>query len=284
MKTLSIVIPVYDLLNTTTLNSFKELIKSIKISVEENKNSFILESLIIINDFPEQNVVNAVNYIFSQVDFECNLIIRNNIKNKGQAFSRNLGAKLTKADYLHFIDQDDLIQPCFYEMLKFDDDILLGNIYLFDDQSKKVKEYYKSLLKKILGKSNYIRQLKFLVMSNISYSPGQYIVSKNAFTAVSGFPDLKYKGADDYGFFIKLIDLKQISINFFSACFFYYRLHPNQSKNSLNMQESIREFYFNNPMSSKMISFLLRLKINTHLKYFRIFINRLLFFNSTKFA
>jgi len=72
------------------------------------KQSYKHWRLIIVNDCSTDNTSDILNQIFSESAYKKKILIFNNKKNLGQAYSRNLALKKIKAKYVAFIDSDDL--------------------------------------------------------------------------------------------------------------------------------------------------------------------------------
>ena len=52
----------------------------------------------------------------------------------GQAFSRNLGLEHTTTDFIHFIDQDDLLDNSFYKYIIETSDCMIANCEIFNEK------------------------------------------------------------------------------------------------------------------------------------------------------
>lgn len=243
--TFSVIIPVYNILDSGNSIYFKKLLFSIS---ENFYNAEIKKScleIIIINDFPEQNIFEYVKVISQGYHINDKIKIINNVVNKGQAYSRNRGAEIAEGEYLHFIDQDDFISPDFYENIfscKKNSDIYIVNPFLFVTSNKSIVKLYKKHVLLLYENALYISDLKFFCLFNIAISPGQYLISKNIFDKVEGYTNLLNKGSDDWGIFVKLILFnKKITIHFISNSIFYYRLHSSQGMKYLNIRASVKE-------------------------------------------
>ncbi len=282
MYNVSAIIPIYKLNNALAWERFTTLVDSVvngfrKIETISKKNN----EIILINDSPEIDIDAKIKSLFDGFSFN-DYVILLNPKNLGQAYSRNLGAEKARGEYLHFIDQDDFIDSMFYkQLLSSNEDIIMGNIKLFSESLNKYKFYYKPFLQNRLLKAQYLQELKYLLLSNLSFSPGQYLIRRNVFLKSTGFPDLTHKGADDYGFFVKLIDSQKITFRYKREINFYYRLHDKQSKNSLNMQASLEEFFETYPIQKFWVHAFTALKRIGFLRWVRVFYNRFFFYYST---
>jgi glycosyltransferase involved in cell wall biosynthesis len=244
MINISIIIPVYNLSNTQTTSGFKKLVKHLDIAIgKADKNMF--DKIIVINDKPDDNINELVRNIFRDNNLSNLLVFENNTQTLGQAATRNKGAKLAKGDYLHFIDQDDFINELFYSSFANSDrkDITISLPASYYSETDITFYPFRKRFIKLYKKASYIENLKFLLVSNIAVSPGQYIVSKEVFFRNGMFPDLKNRGCDDYGFIFNLTLDNNCSILFKKEMIFYYTIHNAQNRKSLDMSASIKEFY-----------------------------------------
>lgn len=112
MNTLSIIIPVYHLLDNKNKIYFDILIQSIAQNLQSTYTHKRFSEVVIINDCPEEDIEKFIYSVFTKYNIPRS-IIRNNQTNKGQGCSRNIGASLASGNYLHFIDQDDYISQDF---------------------------------------------------------------------------------------------------------------------------------------------------------------------------
>lgn len=230
-KTLSIVIPCYRIdKNHRYLNILLETIKNQKIS------AFDIEKIILVNDSPE--------YILEKYIDSCyinnNLIIKSNLINSGQAYSRNIGLNIVSSEFVHFIDQDDYISNDFYYNLQSDADILISKCVLTKNS---MQINHASFFKHIWLRSfNKLNKLKFfLIFDNIILSPGQAVFKTQIIKNINGFPELKNYGSDDYGLIFKLAKFNY-KYCYFSNSKYFHRIHDIQGKQFLNMKASRHEF------------------------------------------
>jgi glycosyltransferase involved in cell wall biosynthesis len=203
----------------------------------QSESIFNIIEIILVNDSPEYKLES----IFETIEIDIEVKIINNEKNYGQAFSRNTGKTIAKGEYLHFIDQDDLIDIDFYANIPKVYDIIFANCYLFNN--RKTVLHMRKIKQKLLSLFKKLPSLKlFLIFDNIILSPGQMIINQNVFNLVGGFPILNNFGSDDYGFMYKISNFP-INYTFSKNSNFYHRLHDNQGKNFLNMTASKNEFF-----------------------------------------
>ena len=230
-RNLSVIIPCYKI--DIKHNYLNELLNSI---VNQDESNFHLLEIILINDSPD---INLIPFIQSNLLSKITLI--NNEINRGQAFSRNKGASIAQGEFLHFIDQDDLIALNFYKNITNFCDIMIGNCFLFNE--KKQIRLYKNHRILFYNFFKNTKNLKlFLIFDNIVLSPGQSIFKKETFNNLNGFPVLQNFGSDDYGLMFKYASNK-IEYRFFPNALFYHRLHRVQGKRYLNMDLSKKDFF-----------------------------------------
>lgn len=115
--------------------------KYIKMTVESIINQTLKEiEVIIINDGSTDNTLSIINELEKKDD---RIIIINN-ENKGVSYSRNIGIKKSRGEYLAFIDADDWIEKNYlkdtYNIAEKQElDIVLTDIYrLFKKKKAKI--------------------------------------------------------------------------------------------------------------------------------------------------
>ena len=154
--TISIIIPVYN--REETLNRCID-------SILKSKHKDI--EIIIVDDGSTDE---SWNIIQSYTD---NRIKSIHIENSGVTVARNVGLKVAKGDYIHFVDSDDFLDLDIYTILRnvitdeLPDMIMFDyNVYFESDKSKHPKKLI-SLPKHELLNQSYIRNNILPVMVNI---------------------------------------------------------------------------------------------------------------------
>lgn len=279
IKTLSVIIPVYKVTENKTFKYFDELIESISINIKNLEHSAQLKEIIIVNDYTEMDPYDSIKLIFDKYNLNDKLIYIHNKENLGQAMARNIGAKKAKGSFLHFIDQDDYISDNFYSFLLKKDQgkIIFGYPRLFSISKNSFINGIKFTADILFKRIKYLSGLRVLLLNNIAFSPGQYIIEKNIFFQVNGFPDLKNKGCDDYGILFNLAFINKIRIGYNRKAEFTYRIHESQSRKTLNMKNSLIEFFDKRKENTVASNYLKKFKIGNY-KYLRL-ISYLCFFN-----
>lgn len=201
-------------------------------SIEKSaKKSNLKYEIIIVNDNPKEKV----NYLQKN-----NVEVINNPVNRGVSFSRNIGRKKSKFDYLYFIDQDDYIDEFFFtEAKSYIDkhyDVIVFN-YL-EEQRTKTKQIYNSLFKYYFNRINSRKLLKY---GNLFKSPGQVIFRKDSSIP---FMETETMGADDFYLFLDFFLRKsELKITYIHEPLFIYRKHLDNYTKVANFKESSLECF-----------------------------------------
>lgn len=243
MKSISCIVPVFNLDSGQNWERFCTLIKSLSRAAR----SFIPKyfEVIIINDDPKSNKTIEISCLFSEVGMKECLRMLSNSLNMGQAYSRNMGSYEAANEYLHFMDQDDYINESFYSALNYDSEIdfFIANPVFYLENSNKEIVASSFITRMMYKRASHLNQLWLLLFSNIAYSPGQVIIKKTKFIEAGRFPELKNRGSDDYGLFYNLAINNIVTIFYMKTAVFVYRIHGNQNSKILNMNNSINEFF-----------------------------------------
>jgi glycosyltransferase involved in cell wall biosynthesis len=228
---ISIVIPCFNIQKNK--DYINHLLRSI---YNQNFRNVELEYIYLINDYPQCELIQYID----NINLSKKLVVKTNIKNSGQAFSRNIGLSFVSSDYVHFIDQDDFIHEDFYINFLFDKDIMIAKCILYKNQI--LLNHLKYTKEFILKYFNKIASLRFfLIFDNIVLSPGQVIFRTNILKKIGGFPELINFGSDDFGLMYNLTQ-HDFSYSYSNNSIFYHRLHETQGKKFLNMNASRKEF------------------------------------------
>ena len=277
---ISVIIPIYILNQDDIFSYFNDLILSLEKNFIENDN-YTIKEVIVINDNPSTPDSNKLKSILHNISNIFNLKYIRNTESRGQAHSRNIGAKHANGDYLHFIDQDDMIGDNFYRFFFLEDvqyDIMMTDCKSLND---KTTSFYKIHTKFFFNRAKKVQQLKFFFFNNIANSPGQFIIKKDFFEKINGFPELQFRGSDDFAFFLNVIKVSN-SFKFFNKSRFFYRIHSSQSSKTLDMKASVLNAFVGHSYSKNDVMYWVK-KIKLSSNYFvsilRIFLYRM-FFNS----
>lgn len=269
-KSVSCIIPIYGIVSEESKFFFGQLIQSVASAAKYLADRF---ELIIVNDDKERISRKFVIDICSDCGFCSDSVLYfENKENLGQAYSRNIGAFNAKYDYLHFIDQDDFISENYYDCIddkSEDKDIIISVPYFY--KNSQIKRAYTRLLIKSYYSAKEIGDLWYLLISNVTYSPGQILISRSAFSRSGGFPILDHKGADDFALFYNLIfkNTHPVSVRFERRCSFYYRIHNSQNSKLTGTNESVMEFLMDRIPTTLKQKIIIRIKDKNACSYFR---------------
>ena len=204
-------------------NFLEETINSVILQEYKNWNLFIIDnsstdnSKIILNKF--KNIQSKINLIYLH-------------KNKGVAFSRNLGIRLSNSKYIAFVDSDDYWSPSklkdqIYFMEKFNYSFTYTDYVPFT--SKNNKKFFK---KSVITPDSFNYE-QFINDTSIHTST---MVLKRSIINTIKFP--KLKSFEDYCFKCTILKRGHNAIKFKQSSMFY-----RISKNSLSSSK-IKNFYW----------------------------------------
>jgi hypothetical protein len=233
---ISVIIPYYNGSSFYTL-----LLKSIKDSILVINNFNISFEIITIIDSVETSLseIESVNNLLFKELEQINCVVKKNKRNIGVAGSRNFAISIANGDFLHIIDQDDLVSTPFYSKIislldSYNFILVNGEIRYTNKKFNTHKLYYLKPKINIIGiiEDDYIR------------SPGQIVFSKNLCKELT-FPEPKvFKGADDRFFWISLfLNNKSFVKPFYIADPYYIaNIHDeNYSADAENLRRSALE-------------------------------------------
>ena len=213
--------------------------------LEEAINSVISQkfknwNLFIIDNFSQDNskkVLDKFNDKFK------NIKVIYLSKNKGVGFSRNLGIRLSKGDYISFIDSDDYWLPN-----KLQDQILFMNNFNHDftysDYTTFVLKNDRKVIKNKIISPNSFTFNQFINNTSMATSS---IIIKRSYVGTTRFP--KIETFEDYSFKCKLLKKgnKAVKINKNSM---YYRI--TKKSLSSNKLKSLYWLWYINKKYNKL--------------------------------
>ena len=219
--------------------------------LEESINSVIAQeyknwNLFIIDNLSEDNSKKILN---SFKDKYNNINIFYLSKNKGVAFSRNLGIRLSKSEYISFLDSDDYWSPN-----KLRDQINFmeksGNVFSYTDYTPFFLKNNKKIYKKDIIIPDTLSYNKFINDTCIATSS---MMIKRSFIGIIKFPKVN---SEDYAFKCKILKKGCIAIKIKNNSTFY-----RITKNSLSSNK-FRNIYWSWYINKKYnkLSFLNRIK------------------------
>jgi teichuronic acid biosynthesis glycosyltransferase TuaG len=197
-------------------NSEKFIIKTVNSIINQSYNNW---RLIIIDDASTDKTVTLLNNLYKNLIDKKKIIIFKNLINKGQAYSRNVGLKYSKSEFVAFIDSDDLWMPeKLAKQIKFMKDFN----YVFTYTDYIVFKNNKDKTIHVPIDYNY-SQFVF----NTSIATSTIITRRHAISNL--FPD-KIRLCEDYLFKCKL--LKKYSANKFPGVYTKYIVRKNSLQSS----------------------------------------------------
>ncbi|MFY7889835.1 MAG: glycosyltransferase family 2 protein [Spirosomataceae bacterium] len=230
-----VIIPCYQLL-AFNKHHFEDLVSSL--CTPENR--VYIHRIIVINDDPQEDIASFIELVCNEKNIYAKVQLVQNTHCLGQGAARNLGASYAKASYLHFIDQDDFITKDFYQQVLFPKvDCGLASLVVYDHGQ--LRKHHRLWTDWWYKRASKVADLSFFMFANLAVSPGQYVIKKTIYEEIGGFPDLKNKGSDDFGFLFQLCE-SNATFSFADKAIFYHRLHENQGKKQLNITLSVKEF------------------------------------------
>ena len=219
--------------------------------LEESINSVINQkyknwNLFVIDNFSEDNSRKVLNN-FKNKKANINIIYLQ--KNKGVAFSRNLGIRLAKSKYISFLDSDDYWSP---DKLKEQINLMEKSniIFSYTDYTPFFIKNNKKIYKKIFILPDILTYNKFINDTCIATSS---MIIKRSFIGTIKFPKVKL---EDYAFKCKVLGKGCEAIKAYNNLTFY-----RITKNSLssNKFRNVYWIWYINKIFNKL-SFLNRIK------------------------
>jgi|GEM_PF-5946890 len=218
------------------------LLISISQAIENVIGDFSFEIILVIDSI-ETEVETIKNlteeYFFGFINVRIKVL--KNTTNMGVAGTRNRAIKESNGDFLHIIDQDDLVKPKFYSkvtaLFHQYNFILVNGVACYTNKKyNSHKLYYFAPLITIKG----------LLCDDFIRSPGQVVFSK-FLSEKSSFPEPKeYKGADDRFFWISLMiqHKNKIKATYIAEPEYIANIHENNySNDGVNLKRSALEVW-----------------------------------------
>ncbi len=188
--------------------------------------------IILVNDNPSE----SVEHLKEKYP---DLVITNNQRNMGIAASRNMGKKISKYNYIYFIDQDDWVEDSFFkkakEYLEKGYDVVLFNCNIYHDDHLE-KQLYRSLFKIYL---KFLSGKLLIKYGNVFITPGQIVLKKDI---LKDFIVTETKGSDDYFLFLDLF-MNKVKIKYVEEPLFNYRSHNTNYSKTADFKKSSLECF-----------------------------------------
>lgn len=204
----------------------------------EKKSANIFLETIIINDYPDEDIVLKNSYQ------KCNVKVYKNQRNKGIHYSRVHGINLAKGEYIILLDQDDMIEDrtifSQYTAIK-DGDIVFSDGYVesfYNGEKKRFTLFRNKIV------APYILSLKtYLCASNPIISPGQVMMKRSSIPETWLQHILEENGSDDL--FLWILFLSQKPKAYYNSDILYIHKYTgaNYSLNKKKMLQSDIKVY-----------------------------------------
>lgn len=183
---ISVVVPIYK--GNKYIENIIRMIEANELFFENEMGKKDIE-LIFVNDFPEEKI----GKLYSEKIFVSYI---ENEQNRGIHYSRTQGIKSAKGEYIHLLDQDDIIEEKFYytqmESLKSNSIVVCNGYYRGD------KLIFDASLK-TFDKHRLITDRCTII------SPGQVVLKKEIIPAIWLNDIMENSGSDDWFLWILLV-------------------------------------------------------------------------------
>jgi len=215
--------------------------------------------VIMVNDSPEQSLIIPENCMFDHM-------ILNNSTNCGIHQSRVNGLKITKYDYVIFLDQDDVLCKdtlTKYKLAVKDADLLIGNgIYEVGENNVKIFRTLRSL-------KYATKKYGYYYVRNLIVSPGHCLIKKEAIPREWIDNLLSTNGSDDYFLWILLFFYRKKIAYINEITYIHKDTGCNLSVEESNMITSTLEFleYMLKSSNPKMVKLAKTVKRTVEFKY-----------------
>jgi glycosyltransferase involved in cell wall biosynthesis len=172
-------------------NSEKLIIKTVNSIINQSYNNW---KIIIIDDASSDRTLVLLNKFYKDLINKKKIVIFKNPINKGQAYSRNVGLKYSKSEFIAFIDSDDTwMRQKLAKQIKF----MKNFNYSFTYTDYKV---YKNNKTKIVYTPTNYNYSQFI--HNTSIATSTMIIRRQA---ISSFFPIEIRLCEDYLFKCKLL-------------------------------------------------------------------------------
>jgi len=218
--------------------------------------------IIVVNDGSNEQESNFVKGLADR--YKLNYKIK---QNGGQSSARNAGARISKSQYLCFLDQDDILLPehnqVLIEGIKKQAEYMQGVVYANFCRAEADMSIYSRMSrpKKLLIDVND-RSIYSFLSQDIHILPSAMIISRNAFFDIDGF-DEKFRGYEDDDLALRIF-IRGYHITYVDKEVYVWRRHSNQTTNSevmmssrLNYITKWCDYLYDNTVDIKKVRFLL---------------------------
>jgi glycosyltransferase involved in cell wall biosynthesis len=225
----------------------------------------IITSIIIVNDgSTDDTSVRVLEFSKSSPDLNIALI---NQKNAGLSAARNTGIRHSKADYIAFLDADDLWKPnklsSQIELLKLKPYPHLGVIYcgyqLIDESGKNIAASPKAIISPALRGNVY----QPLLRGNFISGSGSSVLIKRSVFSTIGFFDEQLKACEDWDMWLRIA--RQFQFDYVDTELVLIRVHPHNMQKDVMRMLSAELMVLNKFAEQEQSNSFLLWKIRTYL-------------------
>ena len=206
---LSVIIPVF--------NTEKYIKKCLESVINQTYKNI---EIIVINDGSTDNSDKIIQKYVKEYPKKIKYVYQ---ENKGQAYSRNLGIKLSKGELITFVDSDDYIERNMYQQMiehleRENTDMVICDMYMEKNNIK-----------------NVISSTNFKTLFNCSVSVCNKIIKKEFIKNIKFIEGIWY---EDYNFFINLC-LNNPKYSLCKEPLYNYQIHNNSTMNNNNSLKNL---------------------------------------------
>lgn len=200
-----------------------------------NDGEFLLQTIVSIRDSTYPNIEHLVINdgstdpytlrVLQQVDGMPRVYVINTV-NQGVCKARNQAVKISKGEFILFLDADDIITK---------DYIALSVEVLMQKESVSVvtSDYC------CFGKMNFVKQLKPFSMGDL-LSCNQFVISsffrRIDYDRINGFNENMNKGLEDWDFWLGILSLGG-TVHILQGVHFYYRIKTRTKSRNLSIDQ-----------------------------------------------
>lgn len=214
----SIVIPAY--------NAEKHIANTINSVYSQTYTSI---ELILVNDSSTDNTLSIVNSISAPTNIA--VTVFSNEKNSGVSYSRNIGLKAAKGEYVVFLDADDVLSANFIEkrvgaLAKSNIDSVCSYAVLIDVDGKSVGD------QKVPGVSNNVSKEILIYNKDLSTCPSNYMFKVPSLLSNNLFFNTQLSSSADKFFLLECA--RKLTFGYIEDAPFYYRVHSDSMSHFLS--------------------------------------------------
>ena len=222
--------------NTTIIIPTKNRLKMLQRAVESiSKQSVLPSEIIIIDDFSD---IKIEKKFFNNLK-NINVLIINNEKSYGGAYSRNIGINKARSKYITFLDDDDAFAENYLEEIANKINILslnLENIAVYSSKKFVLSSSLNHVFKENISK--YIVEKENLLSNNSVGTTSCVTINKQSLMNIKSF-DEELPAFQDYDCWLRL-SFRDVKFYPVPNAFVYYTINVNSSQISGNFNNHIK--------------------------------------------